>query len=101
MKFAKEQYQFTGTFAGSQAGKPEERKSGYLAHLEFDKRGGWLRGETNLKMLSPDLEINDLGFLRRSNMMEWNYDLTAQKEKPFSIFPQSHLGALRLAGVEL
>ena len=33
VKFAKEQYQFTGTFAGSQAGKPEERKSGYLAHL--------------------------------------------------------------------
>ena len=92
VKFAKEQYQFTGTFAGSQAGKPEERKSGYLAHLEFDKRGGWLRGETNLKMLSPDLEINDLGFLRRSNMMEWNYDLTAQKEKPFSIFRKATLG---------
>ena len=92
VKFAKEKYQFTGTFAGSQAGKPEERKSGYLAHLEFDKRGGWLSGETNFKMLSPDLEINDLGFLRRSNMLEWNYDLTAQKEKPFSIFRKATLG---------
>ena len=92
IKFAEERFQLTGTLAGSHAGELEERKSGYLAHLEFDKHGGWLRGETNFRMLSPDLEINDLGFLRRANMMEWNYDLTVRKEKPFSIFREATLG---------
>ena len=92
LKFAEEKFQFTGTLAGSQAGKQEERKSGYLAHIEVDKHGGWLRGETNFKLLSPDLEINDIGFLRRSDMLEWNYDLTVRKEKPFSIFRRAILG---------
>ena len=92
MKFAEEKIQITGTLAGSQAGKLEERKSGYLAHFEIDKHGGWLRGETNFSMLSPDLEINDLGYLRRSDKIEWNYDLTVRKEKPFSIFRRAILG---------
>ena len=92
VKFAEEKFQFTGTFAASHAGKQEGRRSGYLAHVELDKHGGWLRGETNFRMLSPDLEINDLGFLRRANMMEWNYDLTVRKEKPFSIFREATLG---------
>ena len=92
MKFAKEKIQITGTLAGSQAGKLEEQKSGYLAHFEVDKHGGWLRGEINFSMLSPDLEINDLGYLRRSDKIEWNYDLTVRKEKPFSIFRRAILG---------
>ena len=86
VKFAKERYQITGTLAASQAGKTEARKSGYLAHLEFDKRGGWLQLDTDIRALSPDLEINDLGFRRRADMLEWNYDLTVRKNKPFSIF---------------
>ena len=86
LKFAKERYQVTGTIATSQAGKIDDRKSGYLAHLEFDKSGGWLRFDTDFRVLSPDLEINDLGYRRRADMVEWNYDFTVRKEKPFSIF---------------
>ncbi|MDE0684708.1 MAG: DUF5916 domain-containing protein [Candidatus Poribacteria bacterium] len=92
LKFAEERYQITGTLAASQAGKLDARKSGYLAHLEFDKRGGWLRFDTDLSVLSPDFEINDLGYHRRSDMLEWNYDLTVRKEKPFSIFRRVVLG---------
>lgn len=86
LKFAKERYQFTGILAASYAGKMDNRQSGYLAHLEFDKHGGWLRLDTDVRVLSPDLEINDLGFQRRADMLEWNYDLTVRKEQPFSIF---------------
>ena len=86
LKFAKEQYQITGTIATSQAGKIDERKSGYLAHIEVDKSGGWLRFDTDFRVLSPDLEINDLGYRRRADMVEWNYDFTVRKQKPFSIF---------------
>ncbi len=86
LKFAKDRYQITGTVAASQAGELDARKSGYLAHLEIDKHGGWLRFDTDFRALSPDLEINDLGYRRRADMIEWNYDFTARKEKPFSIF---------------
>ena len=92
LKFAKERYQITGTLAASQAGKLDKRKSGYLAHLEFDKRGGWLTFDTDFRALSPDLEINDLGFHRRGDMLEWNYDFMVRKEKPFGIFRRVILG---------
>jgi len=78
LSFAKERYQITGTVAASQAGKIDERKAGYLAHLEFDKRGGWLRLDTAFSLLSPNLEINDLGYRQRADMVEWNYDLTVR-----------------------
>ena len=92
LKFAKERFQITGTVAASQAGQLDKRKSGYLAHLEFDKRGGWLTLDTDFRALSPNLEINDLGFRRRSDMLEWNYDLMLRKDKPFSIFRRALLG---------
>ena len=55
LKFAKDRYQITGTLAVSQFSHLETRKLGYLAHLEFDKRGGWWSGESSFRMLSPRL----------------------------------------------
>lgn len=92
LKFAKERYQIGGTLAGNQAGKLDTRKSGYLTHLEFRKRGGWLRFDTNFRALSPNFEINDLGYRRRSDIVEWNYDLTIRKDQPFSIFRYMRFG---------
>jgi len=92
LRFAKNQYQITGTLAASQTGKRDERQSGYLTHLEFDKSGGWLVGETTFRALSPDFEMNDLGFRRRANMLQWVYHLTARKVEPFSLFRRVHVG---------
>ena len=93
LRFANDMYQITGTVAGSRAGELEARKSGYVALLEFDKRGGWLRGETYVQAFSPDFEMNDLGFRWRADMVEWSYYLTANKEQPFSIFRRATLGS--------
>ena len=92
LKFSKERYHISGTLAASQVGKPDQRKSGYLAHLEFKKRGGWLRFDTDFRALSPDFEMNDLGYHQRSDKLEWNYDLTIRKENPFSIFRRVRFG---------
>ena len=92
LKFAKERYQISGMLATSQAGKREARKSGYLAHIEFDKPGGWWRGVTNLRVLSPDFEINDIGYVQRGDMMRWFYDFIVKKEQPFSIFREVTFG---------
>ena len=92
LKFAKERYQISGMLAASQAGELDARKSGYLAHIEFQKQGGWWRLYTNFNVLSPELEINDIGYSQRGDMMRWFYDFIVKKEQPFSIFREVSLG---------
>ncbi len=92
LKFVGEQYRVSGMLAASQAGELEARKSGYLARFAFNKQGGWWRFHTNFQTLSPDFEINDIGYAQRSDMMRWFYDVLLKKEQPFSVFRQVSLG---------
>ena len=92
LRFAKERYQISGMIAASQAGKLEARTSGYLADIAFEKQGGWWRLDTDFKVLSPGLDINDIGYTQRGDMMRWFYDLMFKKEQPFSIFREVTLG---------
>lgn len=92
LKFAEERYQISGTLAASQTGDPESRDSGYLAHLQLGKQGGWWGLDTHFNALSPDFEINDLGYAQRANHLRWFYDLIVKKEHPFSIFREITAG---------
>ncbi len=92
LRFAKERYKISGMLAASQTGAFEARKSGYFAHLGFDKQGGWWRLQTNFNARSPDLDINDIGYTQRGDMMRWFHDLIFKKEQPFSIFREVSLG---------
>lgn len=92
LKFAKERYAISGVLAASHAKKLDDRKSGYFAHLAFNKQGGWWRGVTNFQVLSPEFEINDIGYSQRGDMMRWFYDFILKKEQPFSIFREVSLG---------
>lgn len=92
LKFAKERYQISGMLATSQAGQLEARKSGYLASMEFQKQGGWWRLNTDFKILSPDFEINDIGYTQRADLLRWFYDFIVKKEQPFSIFREVTFG---------
>ena len=95
LMFAKERYQISGMLATSQAGKLEARKSGYLAHIEFEKQGGWWRLDTNFKVLSPEFEINDIGYVQRGDMMRGFYDFIVKKEQPFSVFREVTYSSIR------
>ena len=92
LRFADDMYQITGALAGSQTGKPDARKSGYIALLELDRRGGWLRGETYLEAISPDFDINDVGISWATDRLQWRYYFGVYKEKPFSIFRSVSFG---------
>jgi len=92
LMFAKERYQISGMLATSQAGKLGARKTGYLANIEFEKQGGWWRLDTNFRVLSPEFEINDIGYVRRGDMMRWFYDFIVKKEQPFSVFREVTFG---------
>ena len=91
LKFRKDTYGLSGTLAGSRTGDSDDRKSGYISHIEFDKYGGWLTAEASLAAISPDLDINDIGFLRRNDVIESRGRLSARRNSP--------LGPLREASV--
>jgi len=92
LRFAKERYKVSGMVAASQAGALQVRESGYFTHFGFDKQGGWWRLHTNLNVRSPGLDINDIGYTQRDDMMRWFYDFIVKKEQPFSIFREVSLG---------
>lgn len=69
LKFSEDVYNVTGTLAGSRSGEAGDRSSGYIAHLEFDKRGGWLQSETGFAALSPGVDLNGMGYLRRGDLI--------------------------------
>ena len=94
LRFAKERYRIRGTLAASQIGELDAPKSGYLARFELGKHGGWWSGDTDFRMLSPNFEMNDLGFRRRSDLLVWRQVLRVRKEKPFGIFRRATLGFL-------
>ena len=80
LKLAKERYQISGMIAASQVGELEVRKSGYLANIEFEKQGGWWRLDTSFNVRSPGLDINDIGYVQRGDMMRWFYDAHASRK---------------------
>jgi hypothetical protein len=99
-RFSKRRYELGGQFAASHVvGTPEailrtqqssvhyfqqpgddedvdptrESLSGYAAQLKFGKyAGGITRFETSIVRQSAGFDVNDLGFLRRADLMDWS-----------------------------
>jgi len=86
LKFRKDTYSFTGTLAGSRAGESDDRTSGYISHFELNKRGGWLEGRAEFSAVSPDLDINDMGFLHRNDIIESRWRLNVNRQSLFGPF---------------
>jgi hypothetical protein len=65
-------YSFNGQVAMSRTGQ-DARKTGVGTEMRFSKRGGdHIGGDIRYEGLSPNFAINDLGFLRRSNIHNLN-----------------------------
>lgn len=92
LRFREETYTVAGTLVGSRAGESDERKSGYYARLAFDKRGGWLETGGGFAALSPDLDVNDLGFLRRGDLIQSWGSLNFNRYTPLGPFREFDVG---------
>lgn len=64
----------------------EEVQSGYRSELSLVKFSGNLRGSINQTVISPEFNINDLGFLQRTNFINHNAEVTYDVYKPFGAF---------------
>ena len=92
LRFRENTYNVTGALVGSRAGESDERKSGYIARLAFDKRGGWLETGVGFAALSPDLDLNDLGFLRRGDLIQSWTRLDFYRYAPLGPFREFDIG---------
>jgi hypothetical protein len=88
LKFRENIYEFSGTIATSHAGLSDDRKNGYIAHFEFDRKGGWWGGETGLSAISPGLDISDLGIFKKNDRIRWWIESGVSRDKRFGIYRQ-------------
>lgn len=87
-RFAKNTYSFRGQVAGSRAGETGDRKNGYGTVINMNKDAGkYLMWTLDYEAYSPELRLNDLGYLKRS---DWRYGylwVEARKDdRPFGPF---------------
>ncbi len=86
LRFVQDRYAVSGSVVGSRTGPAGDRKRGYIGHLEFDKRGGWLEAQTRMSALSPGIDLNDLGFLRRGDLKQWSAEAKGFHLQPWGPF---------------
>lgn len=85
LKNKKQTYQLTGI--GGLSYKPEnEDKTGYGYHVQMDKIKGKFRFNGSRSLFSNTLDINDLGYMQRNNVVEHNAQVNYFIHEPFSIF---------------
>lgn len=64
----------------------EKVQSGYRSNLSLVKFSGNFRASVNQTVISPDFNINDLGFIRRTNFVTHNAKITYDVYEPFGAF---------------
>jgi len=78
----KNDYEFVGQIVASTANS----RNGWGTDVEIGKRTGRWRAEANLQAFSPDLTLNDMGFLRRSDIVESALELEFRNNDPWRAF---------------
>ena len=86
-KNKKQTYQIVGV-GGMSSKTVADDKTGYGYHLELDKIKGNFRYSAERSVFSNTLDINDLGYLQRNNVIENSAQLSYNIYEPFSIFKQ-------------
>jgi len=92
-RFAGNSYTFQGQVAGSWEGEAGDRKDGWGSDVKLSKDAGkYLRGNLGFRAFSPELRINDLGYLRRNDWTIGYGTIEFLKEdKPFGPFRSAEL----------
>jgi hypothetical protein len=85
LKDKKQNYQLTG-IAGMSYKPTSEDKTGYGYHVQLDKIKGKFRFNTSRSLFSNTLDINDLGYMQRNNVVEHRAQMNYMIFEPFSIF---------------
>jgi len=72
-------------FAGQVATSHTNRGNGWAVDVEAGKRTGLWQAEAGVEAFSPDFEINDMGFLRQSDIYEPRLELEYENQDPWKM----------------
>ena len=86
LRFLQDRYTISGSAIGSRTGPTGAVERGYIGDVNLAKRGGWLEAESRVAALSPGVNLNDLGFLRRGDLIEWNSSVKGFHLQPWGPF---------------
>ncbi|MCS7081403.1 MAG: DUF5916 domain-containing protein [Bacteroidota bacterium] len=88
-------YQFTGAAAFTDRQVGSGRRTGYALHTGFDKRSGVWTFFSGFRMYSPDFNPNDLGRLRRPDLINLSLGLghLVNNNQPFGPFRRASMRA--------
>lgn len=84
-KNKEQNYQLSGVLGGSYKSEANN-KSGYGYNIGYSKIKGSFRHSAERSVYSNSLDINDLGYLRRNNIIEHKAEISYNILEPFSIF---------------
>lgn len=76
-------------FAASRAGAFDDRKQGYEGVMYFSKWSGWLGGQLYADATSRDFDVNDVGFMRRSDRVQTGGHIAARIKQPWALARES------------
>ncbi len=90
LKFKRNMYNFNGQIVSSQTELREEDKTGYGLDAKLSKKSGkWFRADLHYEMQSPELQLNDIGFLSRNDWIGTDFLLQFRTEEPMGIIRES------------
>lgn len=78
-------YQINGVLGGSYKSMADD-KTGYGYNVEYRKIKGAFRHSANRSVFSNTIDISDLGYLQRNNIIEHEAQVSYNIFEPFSIF---------------
>ncbi|MHC4560563.1 MAG: DUF5916 domain-containing protein [Planctomycetota bacterium] len=89
LKWRDGKYSLSTRLAGSHTGAGNDRKNGYEAVAHFKRWEKWIGGDLNLDIRSPGFDVNDLGFMNRSNMIDTFAAIHGEINKPWLVARRS------------
>ncbi len=91
LRIAGDKYNVSGQLVSSYAGQGEDRKKGYGSIITFGKRSGKLvQWKTNFDIRSPELKINDLGYIQRNDWIENSSWFQIRRQEPLGFIRESY-----------
>ena len=95
VKWRDNAFSFSGQLAGSRAGPAEDRTQGLGNQMAVRKNSGWYRGELWWEAYSRGFEVNDLGFLWRTDYyLPWLW-AQVRKDEPWACFRRNSFNVNR------
>jgi len=89
LKWQKSSYELYSQIAGSRTGGLDDRKNGYGFRAHFGKWQGIIKTQIHVDASSPDFNVNELGFMGRTDQIRAGAWVGGQRQTPWTLARRS------------